>query len=434
MKTGSRPPQKIPKTAKYDPYAAIRVGEFRVFLFGRVFMTLAYQMIDIIIYQQVYELTKNPLLIGFIGLAQAIPIISIALYAGHIADRQNRRNIILVANIMVLFATIALVSITYDLKGFISSYGLISIYSLVFIIGAARGFLGPATFSLLGQVVNRELYASAATWNSSVWQTAAVMGPALGGLCYAKFSAAPSYGVACAFLFISITIMFLFIKPKPTPVPDTKESLRESILSGIRFVFDSQVILGALTLDLFAVLFGGVIALLPFFANDILHTNAIGLGLLKAATAFGSVIMAIILVYVPQKKNAGRNLLWSVAGFGLCMILFGLSHSFVLSLFLLVVSGMFDNVSVVIRTTTLQLKTPDNMRGRVAAVNSIFIGSSNEIGAVESGVAAKLMGIIPSVIFGGLMTLGVVGTTAWRAPKLRKLDLSEMKEEEKAVL
>ena len=427
------PPKKAPKPVKYDPYAAIRVGEFRVFLFGRVFMTLAYQMIDIIIYQQVYELTKNPLLIGFIGLAQAIPIISIALYAGHIADRQNRRNIILVANVMVLASTIALIAITYDLKGFISSYGLMSIYSLVFIIGVARGFLGPATFSLLGQVVNRELYASAATWNSSVWQTAAVIGPALGGLCYAKFSSGPSYTVACIFLFISITIMFLFIKPKPTPVPDSNETLRESILSGIRFVFHSQVILGALTLDLFAVLFGGVIALLPFFANDILHTNAIGLGFLKAAPAFGSVIMAIILVYVPQQKNAGRNLLLCVTGYGLCMIFFGLSHYFALSISLLVLSGMFDNVSVVIRTTTLQLKTPDHMRGRVAAVNSIFIGSSNEIGAVESGVAAKLMGIIPSVIFGGLMTLGVVGATAWRAPKLRKLDLSKVGEEEEVL-
>jgi len=429
------PPKKTePETVKYDPYAAIRVGEFRVFLFGRVFMTLAYQMIDIIVYQQVYELTKNPLLIGFIGLAQAIPIILIALYAGHVADRRNRRNIILVANVVVLASTIALIGITYDLKGFVNSYGLVSIYSLVFIIGSARGFLGPATFSLLGQVVNRELYASAATWNSSVWQTAAVLGPAIGGLCYARFSSGPSYAIACVFLFISITIMFLLIKPKPTPVVDSKESLRESILSGIKFVFRSQVILGALTLDLFAVLFGGVIALLPFFANDILHTNAIGLGFLKAAPAFGSVIMALVLVYVPQRKNAGRNLLLCVTGFGLCMIFFGLSHSFALSLSLLVLSGMFDNVSVVIRTTTLQLKTPDHMRGRVSAVNSIFIGSSNEIGALESGVAAKLMGIIPSVIFGGLMTLGVVGATAWRAPKLRKLDLSTMVEDEEIIV
>ena len=429
------PPKKTEtEPVKYDPYAAIRVGEFRVFLLGRVFMTLAYQMIDIIVYQQVYELTKNPLLIGFIGLAQAIPIILIALYAGHVADRRNRRNIILVANVIVLVSTIALIGITYDLKSFVSSYGLMSIYGLVFIIGAARGFLGPATFSLMGQVVPRELYASAATWNSSVWQSAAVMGPALGGLCYAKFASGPSYGIACAFLFISVAIMFLLIKPKPVVVPDTNESLRESILSGIKFVFRSQVILGAITLDLFAVLFGGVVALLPFFANDILHTNAIGLGFLKAAPAFGSVIMALILVYVPQRKNAGRNLLLSVTGFGLCMIFFGLSHSFVLSLALLVLSGMFDNVSVVIRTTTLQLKTPDNMRGRVSAVNSIFIGSSNEIGAVESGVAAKLMGIIPSVIFGGLMTLGVVGATAWRAPKLRKLDLSEMVEDEGIII
>ncbi len=419
---------------KRDPYAALRVGEFRVFLLGRVFMTLAYQMIDIIVYQQVYELTKNPLLIGFIGLAQAIPIILIALYAGHVADRRNRRNIILIANLLVLVATIILIFITFDLKNFVNTNGLLSIYGLVFIIGVARGFLGPATFSLLGQVVNRELYASAATWNSSVWQTAAVLGPALGGLCYARFSSGPSYGIACGLLFISIVIMFLFIKPKPVVLPEIKESLRESILSGIKFVFRSQIILGALTLDLFAVLFGGVVALLPFFANDILHTNAIGLGLLKAATAFGSVLMAIILVYVPQQKNAGRNLFLCVTGFGLCMIFFGLSHSFILSMALLILSGMFDNVSVVIRTTALQLKTPDHMRGRVSAVNSIFIGSSNEIGAVESGVAARLLGIIPSVIFGGFMTLAVVGITAWRAPQLRKLDMSKMEEDEEIIL
>jgi len=422
-----------PKTEKHDPYAAVRVGEFRVFLIGRIFMILAFQMIDIIVYQQVYELTKNPLLIGFIGLAQAIPIISIALYAGHVADRRNRRNIIIIANILVLFATIALIGMTYDLRSFINTYGLLSIYGLVFIIGFARGFLGPATFSLLGQLVNRDLYASAATWNSSVWQTAAVLGPALGGLCYAHFSSGPSYGVACAFLLISILMFLFFIKSRPSPKPIVNESLRESILSGIKFVFRSQIILGALTLDLFAVLFGGVVALLPFFANDILHTNAVGLGLLKAAPAFGSVMVAIVMVYIPQKKNAGRNLLFCVFGFGLCMIFFGISKSFPLSIGLLVLSGIFDNVSVVIRNTTLQLKTPDHMRGRVSAVNSIFIGSSNEIGAVESGVAARLMGIIPSVIFGGLMTLGVVGVTAWRAPELRKLDLTEMKEDEEII-
>src|SRR6185503_18931894 len=215
--------QSALNTEKRDPYAALRIGEFRVFLLGRVFMILAYQMIDIIVYQQVYELTKDPLLIGFIGLAQAIPIILIALYAGHVADRRNRRNIILVANALVLVSTLALIAITYDLKNFINAYGLMSIYGLVFVIGIARGFLGPATFSLLGQLVDRELYASAATWNSSVWHTAAVIGPALGGLCYAKFSSGPSYGIACVFLFISIIIMSLFIKPKPVNIPDLKE-------------------------------------------------------------------------------------------------------------------------------------------------------------------------------------------------------------------
>jgi MFS family permease len=414
---------------KNDPYAAVRVGEFRVFLLGRVFITLAYQIIDIVVYQQIFEITNDALLIGFIGLTEAIPMILVALYAGHIADRKNRRNIILVFNIVVLAAALALFSITTHKTLVFSNYGLLSIYGLVFIIGIARGFLGPAIFGLQGQIVSRDLYASAATWNSTVWHTAAVAGPALGGLCYARYTAGPTYAVACSFLFISIIFMFFFIKSRPVPKYESKETLKESLLSGIKFVFANQLILGALSLDLFAVLFGGVVALLPFFARDILHVDATGLGLLKSAPAFGAVLMAFVLVYVPQKKNAGRNLMLSVIGFGLCMIFFAVSKNFIISISLLVLSGMFDNVSVVIRSTILQLRTPDHMRGRVSAVNSIFIGSSNEIGGFESGAAAKLMGTIPSVIFGGIMTLIVVGITGQRAPKLRKLDLSEVEED-----
>jgi MFS family permease len=418
-----------PRTEKHDPYAAVRVGEFRVFLASRVFMTLAYQMVDIIVYQQVYEITKKPLLIGFIGLAEAVPMILVALYAGHVADRRNRRNIILLFNCIVLVATLALFAVTIDKSSFITHEGLISIYALVFIMGVARGFLGPAIFGLMGQVVARELYPSASTWNSTIWHTAAVIGPALGGLCYARFEAGPSYGIAGFFLFVSIIMMYIMIKPKPLPKFEAGETLSQSLLSGIKFVFAQQIILGALTLDLFAVLFGGVIALLPFFANDILHVNATGLGLLKAAPAFGAVLMAFVLVYIPQKKHAGRNLMLCVIGFGLCMIFFAWSTNFFLSIALLMLSGMFDNVSVVIRSTILQLKTPDNMRGRVSAVNNIFIGSSNEIGAFESGLAAKIMGIIPSVVFGGVMTVIVVGITSFKAPKLRKLDLSNVTEE-----
>jgi len=425
----SEPKKSTP--AKHDPYAAIRVGEFRVFLLSRVFMTLSYQMVDIIVYQQVYEITKNPLLIGLIGLTEAIPMILVALYAGHVADRKNRRNIILLFNVIVLIATVSLFGITLDKSTLLSNSGLLSIYALVFVMGVARGFLGPAIFGLMGQVVKRELYTSASTWNSTVWHTAAVAGPAIGGLSYAKFGGGNSYGIASAFLLISIAMMYLLIKPKPIPQYEKKETLRESLLSGIKFVFANQLILGALSLDLFAVLFGGVVALLPFFADNILHVDTIGLGLLKAAPAFGAVLMAIVLVYVPQAKRAGTNLLLCVAGFGLCMIFFAVSTNFYLSIGLLLLSGMFDNVSVVIRSTILQLKTPDHMRGRVSAVNSIFIGSSNEIGAMESGAAAKLMGIIPSVIFGGTMTLIVVGITGWKAPKLRRLDLSaeEVREE-----
>jgi MFS family permease len=421
--------KKAPETENHDPYAAVRVAEFRVFLASRIFMTIAYQIVDIIVLQQVYEITHDQLLVGFIGLAEALPMILVALYAGHVADRRNRRNIILLFNLIVFVSVVALFTVTLDKGAFITHHGLISIYGLVVIMGLARGFLGPAIFGLMGQVVSRELYPSAATWNSTIWHTAAVAGPAIGGLCYARFEAGPSYGIAAFFLFISIILMYFLIKPKPVPKYEEKETLRESLLSGIRFVFAHQIMLGALSLDLFAVLFGGVVALLPFFANDILHVDATGLGFLKAAPAFGAVLMALVLAYFPQKKNAGRNMLACVAGFGLCMIFFAFSRSFMLSFALLVLSGMFDNVSVVIRSTILQLKTPDNMRGRVSAVNSIFIGSSNEIGAFESGVAAKLMGNVPSVIFGGVMTLIVVAVTGKKAPKLRNLDLSEISED-----
>jgi MFS family permease len=251
-------------------------------------------------------------------------------------------------------------------------------------------------------------------------------------LVYGAFGITWAYGIACAFLFISFVLLVL-IKDRPIAAPTVKETLKESLMTGIRFVFQNEVILGALSLDLFAVFFGGAVALLPFFSDKILHVGPQGLGLLRAAPAIGAVLMAVVLAYWPQNKNAGRNLLVCVAGFGLCMVLFAISTNFILSMALLILSGMFDNVSVVIRGTILQVMTPDHMRGRVSSVNSIFIGSSNEIGALESGIAAKLMGIIPSVIFGGIMTMVVVGVTTKKAPELRTLDISELQKKEAEV-
>lgn len=427
MSSGTEPTEH-----RHDPYAAIRIGEFRAFLTARLFMTLAFQIIDVIVYWQVYEKTKDPLSIGLIGLTEAIPAILVALYAGHIADRRNRKKIVMQFQTLVLLSSLGLLLLNMSHSQAALNYGLISIYVLVFIIGIARGFLGPALFGIQGQIVPRELYANASTWNSTVWHTGAVAGPAVGGLVYGALGTTWAYAVACAFLFISLCLLFI-IRARPVTAPAEKESLKESLMTGIRFVFENQVILGALSLDLFAVLFGGAVALLPFFSDKILHVGPEGLGLLRAAPAAGAIIMAVVLAYKPQNKNAGRNLLVCVAGFGLCMILFALSANFTWSMILLVLSGMFDNVSVVIRGTILQVITPDHMRGRVSSVNSIFIGSSNEIGALESGVAAKIMGIIPSVIFGGFMTMLVVGITTRKAPELRKLDISELQEKESEV-
>lgn len=415
---------------RHDPYAAIRIAEFRYFLSARLFMTLALMIIDVIVYWSVFEKTKDPLSIGLIGLAEAVPAILVALYAGHIADRRSRKKIVNQFQSLLLICTLGLMLLNMNHSAVAQSLELGSIYFLVFIIGIARGFLGPALFGIQGQIVPRELYANASTWNSTVWHTGSVAGPAVGGLVYGAFGITYAYAIACSFLFISFILLFL-IKARPIPTATVKESLKESLMTGVRFVFQNQVILGALSLDLFAVFFGGAVALLPFFASkEILNVGPEGLGLLRAAPAMGAVLMAIVLAYWPQNRNAGRNLLVCVAGFGLCMALFAISRNFILSMALLILSGMFDNVSVVIRGTILQVMTPDHMRGRVSSVNSIFIGSSNEIGALESGVAAKLMGIIPSVIFGGIMTMLVVAFTTKKAPELRNLNISELQEKE----
>ena len=289
--------------------------------------------------------------------------------------------------------------------------------------GIARGFLGPALFSFMPQLLpDRQLLANAVTWSSTSWQTAAVLGPAIGGLLFAKKGTGFAYGVDAALMFTAL-LLFVSIAGRALPAREGERlKLGESILSGVRFIFGNQIVLGALSLDLFAVLFGGAVALLPIFAKDILHTGPDGLGYLRAAPAVGSVLMAVWLTYSPLRRRAGRKLLWAVAGFGLATIGFALSRSFALSLFLLFLTGVFDSVSVIVRSTLIHTHTPEYMKGRVSAVNNIFIGSSNEIGAFESGAAAKLMGTVTSVVFGGVMTLVVVAVTAWKADKLRELE------------
>ena len=406
---------------KPNPYAALQVRDFRLFILSRLFITLAIQIQGVVVGWQIYEITKDPLSLGLIGLAEAIPAITVSLYAGHLADIAERKKIILLCVILLAFCSATLLYFTTNLGAFVLSNGTLPIYSIIFFTGLARGFLSPANFSFMPQLVDRSLYQNAITWNSTVWETAAVGGPMIGGLIYGFFGITAAY--TADFVLVILAMICYFIIPnRSLPSASEEQGMYEKIKAGIKFVFNNQIILSAISLDLFAVLFGGAVALLPIFAEEILHVGAMGLGFLRSAPAIGALIIAVYMTHNPIRKHMGKILLWCVAGFGFCMIGFALSTSFILSMGLLILSGMFDCVSVIVRGTLIHTLTPENMKGRVSAVNSMFIGSSNEIGMFESGAAAKLMGVVPSVIFGGCMTIGVVITTAWKATKLRRLE------------
>ena len=407
-----------------DAFAVIHVKNFRFYLSYRIFMTMASLMQSVIVGWQVYELSHNVLWLGFIGLVEVIPQVSISLFAGHYIDLWNRKKIIKYTTLILVLGSIILLIYSANAAYFSEKYGILPVFFTIFLTGLARGILGPAQVALMGQLIPRNLYANAATWNSANWQVAAVMGPAIGGLVYGFWGIVPAYSLVFALYTLSF-FMIMLIKSGRHEVIETSEGVFTRIRSGISFVFKTPELLGAFTLDMFAVLFGGAVAMLPVFASDILHAGPQGLGLLRACPAIGATIMAFVLMFRPPMRETGKVLFISVVGFGLCMIGFGLSKSFILSGVLLIFSGAFDNVSVVIRGTILQLFTPDDMRGRVASVNSIFIGSSNELGAFESGVAATLMGLVPSVVFGGIMTLAVVFTTIKVNKPLRKLSLKD---------
>jgi MFS family permease len=409
---------------RHDPYAALKIKEFRFFVFARFITTVAFQMQSVIVGWQIYEMTKDPFSLGLIGLSEAIPFLSVALFAGHIADIFNRKKLIQLSILLFFICSLILLSFTYNLSNVLVLFGTTPIFIVIAITGLARAVIYPSQIALMSQIVPRELYPNSSTWNSTAWHIAAVTGPAIGGLIYGFFGITSAY-LTVAILIIAGLALYFGIKSKAIPPKEKKETLMQSLSTGIRFVFRNQVVLGSLSLDMFAVLFGGALAMLPVFAAEVLHAGPQGLGFLRAAPAAGAVIMSMILAYYPPVKKAGTKLLSCVAGFGVCIILFAISKNFYLSLLLLAMSGIFDNVSYVLRQMIIQLYTPDNMRGRVAAVNSIFVGSSNEIGSFESGLAARIMGLIPSVIFGGSMTLLITGVTTKIAPALRKMDLRE---------
>jgi MFS family permease len=405
-----------------EAFAVIHIKNFRFYLLYRIFLTMASLMQSVIVGWQIYDLSHNVLWLGFIGLAEVIPQVSISLFAGHYIDLWNRKKIIRFTTLLLILGSIILLIYSSNTVYFSSKFGIIPIFATIFLTGLARGVLGPAQVALLGQLVPRNLYANAATWNSANWQVAAVMGPAIGGMIYGFWGIIPAYSLVFGMYTLSF-FMISLIRVGIHDVIQTAEGVFSRIRGGIAFVFKTPELLGAFTLDMFAVLFGGAVAMLPVFASDILRIGPQGLGVLRACPAIGATIMAFILMFRPPVRETGKILLICVIGFGLCMIGFGLSKSFLLSGVLLILSGSFDNVSVVIRGTILQLYTPDDMRGRVASVNSIFIGSSNELGAFESGVAARLMGLVPSVVFGGIMTLAVVFTTIKVNKPLRNLSL-----------
>lgn len=415
------------KGVKTDPYVAMRFPEFRSYIAMRFLFTFAYQIQAVVVGWHIYQLTKDPLSLGLIGLAEAIPSITVTLYGGYIADKSDKKKLLSWIIAAMLFCAIILAIVTTNeaLEILGRNWVVLIMYGAIFCVGIARGFYSPTAFALMAQIIPKEHYTNSSTWNSGSWQTASIMGPAVGGLLYAFSGITACFVVITCFIALSLACILFFVSNYPAIfVP--KENIFKSLSEGIRFVFKSRMILGALSLDMFSVFFGGAVALMPIFAHDILKVGAEGLGFMRAAPAFGAVITMFILAKYPPMNKPWRNLLLAVAGFGISIICFGLSRNFYLSLLFLFFEGAFDSVSVIIRSTILQILTPEEMRGRVSAVNGIFINSSNEIGAFESGATAKLMGTIPSVLFGGSMTLIIVLFTYFKTKRLVPLSLSQI--------
>jgi predicted MFS family arabinose efflux permease len=380
-------------------------------------MTIAAQVQAVVVGWQVYQITHDPLALGLIGLAEVVPYVAVALFAGYVVDRSDRRRVSLWSLGVLLAAAIVLwtMSLVSETPRHVWPY-----YAVISTCGIARSFLQTARSALIAEIVPREKFANAATWRSSTWQLGTVLGPALGGILFGVFGPRVTFGLNALIGIVALGAM-IALRHEPTRLSMQGGSLRRNLADGIRFVVRARVILGALTLDLLAVFFGGAIAMLPIYASDILKVGPQGFGVLQAAPGAGAVVMAIIIAHRGPFRRAGATLLGVVAIFGVAMIAFALSTSFPLSVLMLVVSGAADNVSAVIRATLIQVLVPPDMLGRVSAVNTIFIGSSNELGAFESGVAARLFGVVQSVVLGGVMTLLVVAVIGWRVRDVRQL-------------
>jgi MFS family permease len=366
--------------------------------------------------------THDPFALGMVGLVQVVPVIVLSLPAGHVADHYNRRRIVLIAELVIAFCVLGLGWLSY------TEGSLYLIYTFLLGIGIARAFNEPASSTLVPETVPPHLFASAATWNTSVWHFASITGPALAGVLIGFFDVVTFIYIFAALAAVTFVVLLTMIKGRQLALAQKSETW-SSLKEGFRFMRDTKVILAAITLDMFAVLFGGAVALLPIYATDILKVGAQGMGIMRAATSIGALVMAFLIAHLPPMKNAGKTLLWAVAGFGIATIVFGLSTSFILSVAMLGLLGALDNISVVIRGTLLLTQTPDEMRGRISSVNSIFIGVSNELGAFESGFAAALFGPVIAVVAGGIGTIIVVLVTARVFPEMRKLKTLDVPEQ-----
>ncbi|WP_424951329.1 MFS transporter [Deinococcus sp.] len=407
--------------ARQGSTAALRLPAVRWLLLSGTSESLASRGLAVIIGYQLYQVTRSPLALGWLGLVEAIPALGLALLGGHFADRQGRRRIVLVTRGVMLLAALAMSFVSTGER-----VSLAALYALVFVSGLARGFGDPAASAFEMQVVPAQVYVNAASWLGSASLGAAMLGPAVGGFAFDLLKAHGAYLLIAALQLLALLAVWRvpFTAAPPVPSAEQEEPIWDSIRAGLTFVRRDPVLLGSMALDLFAVLFGGAVALLPIFADDILKVGASGLGFLVAAPSVGALLVTLWATRFPPTRHAGLILLVSVAGFGVSIVVFAVSHLLWLSLLALAFSGGFDGVSMVIRRSILRLRTPAHLRGRVASVSLLFIGSSNEIGAFESGFAASLLGTVRSVWLGGLVTLAVVGVSAWKLPELRRLSLA----------
>ncbi|MDP2386860.1 MAG: MFS transporter [Bacteroidota bacterium] len=415
------------KSLSKESLQVFLLKDYRNFVLGRFLLTLAIQMqMTTIGLQAYYEYGKDYFVLGLVSLFEAIPFIISCFFAGHAADVYSRRKIILIGTFCLLLGSVLLYAFCLPSFRFLKEYSYYPLLSVVVIFGVTRAFLASSMAPFMSQLTERSMYTHAATWNSTFWHIGAILGPVVAAGIYGynnELNAKATYLVNCL-LFVAGAIAFLRISEKATE-RSKEETIMESLKAGLKFVFKTKMLLSALSLDLFAVLFGGAVVILPAFNDQILHCDPEAFGLLRTSPAIGAVISALIMAFYPPRKKAGRDLLLGVIGFGIFTIAFAFCTNYWLAFFMLAMTGAFDNISVVVRHSILQLMTPDNMRGRVSAVNSIFIGSSNEIGGVESSIAAKAMGLVPSIVFGGGMTIITVAVINRLNKKLKKLDISK---------